>query len=370
MKRIASLIGVLTILALMATACAPAATEAPPPAAATEAPPPAAATEAPTAAPPAEEKPFKVGLLSPGPVNDQGWAQTAYDAFVRIEKELGAEMSYVELEENPAAFEKAFRDYASEGYTMVLGHGNQFTDAAKAVAPEFPDTWFFLSSSRFNGPAEGIPNLIGLNTDSAQAYFVLGVIAASMGNGGGIVGGVEIPPISETMTGFINGARYTKSDFPVVTTYLGNWTDVAAAKESALSMVSEGVDFLLPNANIAGNGVYQAIVEADVWGFGTYRPSRDADKFDQCPENCLANYVLDYGQGLVGLAKQIKEGTFAPTGNIEFGLQDSDVLYIVYNENAKQVVPEPVRELVSEAAQKIASGEINHLEGHPLTSNP
>src|SRR5450759_3541036 len=71
-------------------------------------------------------QPFKVGLLSPGPVHDQGWDQTAYDAFVRIQDELGAQMSYVELADDPAAFQKAFRDYASQGYNMVLGHGFQF----------------------------------------------------------------------------------------------------------------------------------------------------------------------------------------------------------------------------------------------------
>jgi len=350
MKRVLTFVVLLVIVSMLA-ACGGA----------------APATEEPA---PAAEKKIKVGLLSPGPVNDQGWAQTAYDAFVRIEKELGAEMSYVELEENPAAFEKAFRDFASAGYNMVLGHGNQFTDAAKAVAPEFPNTWFFISSSRFNGPAEGIPNLIGLNTDSAQAYYALGIIAAKMGKGGGVVGGVEIPPISETMTGFINGARSVNPDFPVATTYIGNWTDVAAAKESALGMVGEGVDFLLPNANIAGNGVYQAAVEADVWSFGTYRPTKDAANFDQCAQNCLANYVLDYGEGLVAIAAQIKDGSFAPKSNIEFGLKDSKVLYIVYNENAKTKVPDDVRKLVDEAAQKIASGEAKPLDGHPLTKNP
>ncbi|NMC80866.1 MAG: BMP family ABC transporter substrate-binding protein, partial [Chloroflexi bacterium] len=69
-------------------------------------------------APAAEQKPFKVGLLSPGPVNDQGWNQTAYDALKRMETELGAEISYVELADSPSDFEKAFRDYASQGYQM------------------------------------------------------------------------------------------------------------------------------------------------------------------------------------------------------------------------------------------------------------
>ena len=136
--------------------------------------------EQPAAAAPAAEsgKPFKMGLLVPGSANDQGWNQIAYDALLRIEKELGAEISYVELEQNPAAFEKAFRDYASQGYDMVLGHGFEFQDPALTVAKEYPDTYFFISSSRiFEG------NVIGLNTDSSQPFYLMGVMAAEMGQG-------------------------------------------------------------------------------------------------------------------------------------------------------------------------------------------
>jgi len=362
MKRPLIILTVFTILAIL-TACGgqPATqppAEQPTQPLAAEQPTQPMATEAPTQAP-AEEKPFKVGLLSPGPVNDQGWNQTAYDALLRMEKELGAEISYVELQESPSDFEKAFRDYASQGYQMVLGHGFQFQDSAITVAKDFPDTLFFISSSRYFDPNQ--PNVIGLNSDSSQAYYILGLISAKMGKGAGLVGGVEIPPISESFTGFTNGAHSVNPDFPVKITYLGNWTDVAAAKEAALSMVDEGADFLAPNANIAGNGVYQAIVEAKVWGFGTYISSEKANDFSMAPGRILANYVLDYGQGLVNVARMVRDGTFKATSNIEFGLKDKDVLYITYNDQAEQPVPEDVRKLADEAIQKIAAGEINTL---------
>lgn len=314
-----------------------------------------------TPTPAAEQKVFKVGLLSPGPVNDQGWNQIAYDALKRMESELGAQISYVELGESPADFEKAFRDYANQGYNMVLGHGFQFQDSAIAVAKDFPNTYFFISSSRYNGPKEGNPNVIGLNTDSSQPFYVLGVIAAKMGKGAGLVGGVEIPPISETFIGFTNGAKSVNPDFPVSTTYLGNWTDVAAAKEAALSMVNAGADFLAPNANIAGNGVYQAITEAKVWGFGTYIPSNQANNFDMAKGRIVANYVNDYGQGLVNIARKLSEGNWKPESNVEFGLKDSDVLYITFNAQAENPVPDDVKKLAEEVIQKISSGEINTL---------
>ncbi len=305
----------------------------------------------PTPAP--QEKPFKVGLLLPGSANDQGWNQIAYDAFKRIEKELGAEMSYVELEQSPASFEKAFRDFASQGYQMILGHGFEFQDPALAVAKDYPNTFFFISSSRiFAG------NVIGLNTDSSQPFYLMGVIAAKMGKGAGLVGGMEIPPISEAFTGFINGARSVDPNFPVSVTYIGNFTDAAAAKEAALSMIAQGADFVIPNADVAGLGVYQAVAETGphIATFGAF-----GDFTDKAPQNVVGNYIADYGQGIINMAKAIKEGTFKPTSNVEFGLKDKDVMWLTFNDKAARPVPEDVRKLVEEVTAKIAAGEINTL---------
>jgi simple sugar transport system substrate-binding protein len=312
---------------------------------------PAAPTPTPTPAP--QEKPFKVGLLLPGSANDQGWNQIAYDAFKRIEKELGAEMSYVELEQSPASFEKAFRDFASQGYQMILGHGFEFQDPALAVAKDYPNTFFFISSSRiFAG------NVIGLNTDSSQPFYLMGVIAAKMGKGAGLVGGMEIPPISEAFTGFINGAHSVDPNFPVSVTYIGNFTDAAAAKEAALSMIAQGADFIIPNADVAGLGVYQAVAESgpQIATFGVF-----GDFTDKAPQNVIGNYFANYGQGIFNIAKAIKEGTFKPTGNVEFGLKDKDVMWLTFNDKAARPVPEDVRKLVEEVTAKIAAGEIKTL---------
>lgn len=303
-----------------------------------------------------EEDAFRIGLLVSGPANDEGWNQQAYDALLQAEEELGAEISYVELEENPAAFERAFRDYASEGYDAILGHGFQFEDAALTVAEEFPDVWFFISSSEIS---EG--NVIGVDIDDSQPFYLLGVIAGNLGNGAGLVGGVEIPPISESFTGFINGARSVNPDFPVSVTYLGNWDDIAAAKEAALGQIAEGADFLAPNANIAGQGVYQAVQESDeeAWALGTF-----GNQTELAPDKIVANFVSDFGAGLVGVFQQVQEGTFEGGDNIVFGVEFPEVVHVTYNEDAELAVPDEVREQVDAAIEGMVAGEID--AGAPL----
>ncbi|MEO5324484.1 BMP family protein [Mesorhizobium sp. CC13] len=293
---------------------------------------------------------FKMGLLVPGSVAEEGWNRIAYDALKRVEKELGAEVSYVELHDNPTAFEGAFRNYASQGYDVVLGHGFQFQDAALNVAPEFPDTVFLISSSYIY---EG--NVIGLNTDSSEPFYLMGVIAAKTGKSAGLIGGMEIPPIKQSFEGFINGAKSVDPNFEVPQVYLNSFTDATAGKEAALSMIARGVGIVVPNANAAGLGVIQAARESGpkVRTFSVY-----SDYTEIAPQNILGTYLADYGQGIVRIVSEVKGGNFKPESNIVFGLKDPDVMKFSYNDGATDAVPADVRSYVDEIKTKIVAGEI------------
>lgn len=292
---------------------------------------------------------FRMGLLVPGSVAEEGWNKIAYDALKRVEKELGAKISYVELPDNPAAFEKAFRDYASHDYQVVLGHGFQFQDAALATAEDFPETVFLVSSSYVH---EG--NVIGLNTDASQPFYLMGVIAATMGKGAGLVGGMEIPPIAHGFDGFERGARSVNPDFPISKVFINSFTDASAAKEATVSMISQGADFVVPNANAAGLGVIQAAQES---GTRTGTFSVYSEYTEVAPRNILGTFLADYGQGIVRVVSSIKGGT-VPQGNVDFGLKDKDVIKFTFNDEAARSIPQDLRKRLEEVTAKIVAGQV------------
>lgn len=298
---------------------------------------------------PAHADQFKMGLLVPGSIGEEGWNRIAYDALRRVEKELGAKISYVELPENPAAFEKAFRDYSGQGYQVVLGHGFQFQDAALTAAADFPDTIFLISSSHIH---EG--NVIGLNTDASQPFYLMGVIAATLGKGAGLIGGMEIPPITQAFEGFANGAKSVNPSFPVSTVYLGSFTDASAAKEASFSVIAQGADFVIPNANSAGMGVIQAARES---GTQTGTFSVYSDYTHAAPKNVMGTFRADYGQGIVRIVSGIKSGN-VPQSNVDFGLKDKDVIKFTFNDEAARSIPDDLRKHLEEVAAKIMAGEI------------
>jgi simple sugar transport system substrate-binding protein len=292
---------------------------------------------------------LKMALLVPGSVSEEGWNRIGFDALKRVEKDLGASISYVELQQNPASFEKAFRDYAAQGYQVILGHGFEFQDSAIDVSYDYPDTVFLISSSDIH---EG--NVIGLNTDTSQAFYLMGVVAAKMGKRAGLVGGMEIPPIQQAFEGFVNGAKSVDPDFPVAQVYIGNFTDTTAAKESALSMISQGADFLIPNASGATVGGYQAVAESGP-GIGTF--SIFSDYSAVAPQNVLGMYVTDYAAGVAKVVRAIRDG-HTPESNVEFGLKDTDVMQFTFRDEVENPVPQEIRDEVAAITDQIAEGKI------------
>src|SRR5690606_1973187 len=93
----------------------------------------------------AAEASFRVALLCPGPISDDGWNASAYEGLKRIERELDASVRHVQVK-SPSEFEGAMRAFAAEGTDLVLAHGFEFTEAALRVGEEFPDCDFVITS--------------------------------------------------------------------------------------------------------------------------------------------------------------------------------------------------------------------------------
>ncbi len=307
---------------------------------------PADATNA-AAAGPSAAPAFKVALLSPGPVSDAGWNALAYEGLLAIRDQLGAEVSQIQTK-TPAEFEEGFRDFARRGYQLVFGHGFEFQDAAAAVAPDFPRTVFITTSGNTVRP-----NVAPLRFMLEEATYLEGVVAAGMSKTGkaGVIGGIEIPSVRSTIIAFEAGAKATRPDFRVVTSYVGNWEDVGAAKEAALALVQQGCDFLFHNADAAGLGVFQAAQAKHVYAFGSNKNQNDV-----APEVVIASAVTDIPRAFVAVAKEVKEGRFA--GRIKrMGMKDG-VVSLVINPALEGQIPQAVKAQIEQARQAIIAGTL------------
>jgi basic membrane protein A and related proteins len=324
-----------------------------------EAPPAAAPNAAGTAAP--VTGPMKVGLLVTGPVSDGGWNQIAYQGLQRIEKELGATTAYQQTEK-AEEFEEGFRGYARQDFNLVFGHGDEFSDAAARVAPEFPKTIFVTTGGRTI-----LPNAAPIRLAMEEATYLLGIIAARVSRTGkaGQIGGTELPPVKTAFAAFEAGARSVNPHFEVTTAYIGNWTNANAAKELALARIREGADILWPNADAAGLGVFQAVTENKAKGVFAFGANKNQN--DIAPDVILASAVLDVPEAFVQVAREVKEGKFRGEAH-HFGMKEG-VVSLAYNPRLEAKIPADARQQIARVQDAIKAGTLQVTEKRQA-SNP
>ena len=297
---------------------------------------------------------FRVALLTPGPISDAGWNAGAYEGLLRIHDSLGSEISQVETK-TPAEFEEAFRDYARRGYRLVFGHGFEFQDAAARVGAEYPGTIFITTSG-----STVRPNVSPMVFQLEEGTYLAGMLAGGITRSGkiGFVGGIKLPPVEGTYLGFAGGARALRRDVEVLQAYIGNFEDVASAKENALAQIHRGADVLIHNADAAAFGVFQAARESPgVLAIGSNRNQNAV-----APDVIVASATLDVPHALLVVARTVKERRFHP-GVMPLGIRDS-VVDFVLNERFAGRVSAALRARIAAARDSIVAGTLRvpHVE--------
>lgn len=295
---------------------------------------------------------FRVGLLTPGSVNDGGWNAIAFEGLQRIKAESGAEISHQETR-TPAEFEEGFRSYGAKKFDLVFGHGFEFQDAAKSVGALYPDTIFITTSG--NTVAANVSPMV---FELEQATYILGAVAARESKGGcaGLVGGIRLPSIESTFTAFRAGAHSVNPKFQVREVYTGNFDDAGAAKLATLSVINAGCDFVLHQTNDAGRGVFQACSERKIRCFGTNRNQNDL-----APDVIVASAVLDVPAAFAHMARTVREKRFVP--RVQYLGMNDGIVSIAWNEPLrKQLSPATVAE-AARIEQDIRSGRLKVPRG-------
>lgn len=312
-----------------------------------------AATSGMTAAP-GNHSLKKVGLLVTGPVSDGGWNEIAWKGCQLIHQKLGAEINN-QLVTRPEQFATSFRGYATDGYDLVFGHGAEFTDAAERVGPQFPNTRFVVTGGTGHGG-----NVSHIKMGMEEGTYLLGIIAGSMTRSGKVaqIGGTPLEPVKQAFAAFEKGVHAVNPHAVVTTAYIGNWNDANAGKEQALALIHAGADFLFPNADAAGNGVFQAVQEKKATGVLAF--GANSDQTALAPDVILANSVLDVPRAFLLVAESIHDGKFNGSPYV-FGMKDQ-VVSLVYNPALKSRIPAAVLVKVDAARAQILAGKLKLIQ--------
>lgn len=288
---------------------------------------------------------YKVALVLPGTINDEGWNATAFQGLELI-KQAGFETAYSENVKT-SDYEAVYRGYAGKGYDLIIGHGFEFLDPAKAVAADFPKTMFAVTSTI----EYEAPNVFAMDTNSSDAGFLAGVLAAKMTKTKvvAVPCGLEIPGIIRYATGFRQGVEYIDPEIKVLSSYTGSSSDTAQLKELTAAMVQQGADIIAPNADQAGIGAFEYVKEhKDLRIIGVY-----GDQKALAPDQTLTSAIIDLPGAIEQVAELGFEGWLEAKAYV-FGVKEGSVWLTDFSSD----VPQDVQDLLMDVIGKIKNGEI------------
>jgi len=215
----------------------------------------------------ATAKKTSVALVMPGVVTDQSWNQFAYEGLMAAKNECNLKVAYSEKVSQDEQVE-VFRQYALEGYDIIIGHGGEYAVSIKQVAGEFPKIEFGNS----NG-FEKAPNLSNYIVSFAHMGYISGCLAGMMTKTGKVaeISAMPLPIVKQGEEAFKRGVKDVNPNAEVTFVTTGSWEDVTKAREAALALIAAGNDVLTYHLDTAEVGVISACEDKGVYVIGTYR---------------------------------------------------------------------------------------------------
>lgn len=291
---------------------------------------------------------ISVALVMPGEINDLSWNQQMYSGAKALEDEgLISELSFTELVPEGDA-ERAIRGYAEDGIDLIVAHSFGYGETAKAVGADFPDVAFAWGGGI--GGQEG--NVADYAQPFHEAYYLLGILAGGASTTGvlGGAGGFDIPACHSLIEAFYLGAQEVNPDARGVTTYTGDWIDVAIGKEAASAAAADGADVFGACGEGPVLGQIELARENDLLATGYV-----GDMSELAPDNVMASMVWDTAALLRPMIDDINAGTFTPAKEYRVGVADAGLI-VEINDGLTDRISADAMELFDTRLQEIIDG--------------
>jgi basic membrane protein A len=256
---------------------------------------------------------IRIAVVMPSTITDLAWSQAIYDSLVRLQTEAGGEdvmeIAYTENMFNVTDAAAALRDYAAEGYDIVIAHGTQYGTSMFEIAPDFPETTFAWGTAVDVGTEQGLTNVFAYEARAEEGGYVNGVLAANLSQSGiiGVVGPVEAGDAKLYIDGFVAGAKAANPDAQVNVSYTGSFGDTALAAEAANTHIQAGADVLTGSAQQVVGAIGVAKEQGVPW-IGT-----QSDQSSLAPDTVISSQLYNWDGVMSDIIKKNQVGEYGGT---------------------------------------------------------
>ena len=297
----------------------------------------------------ASGKTYKVAMICDSSISDGGWGAACYNGMVDAAKNYGWQTAYTDSIDQ-SAYATAMISYCDLGYDMIFAPGNQYSDAVKQVAADYPNVHFAV----LNG-GEDLPtaNIVSILPDADQIGAIAGIIAGTMSQTSviGFIGGMELDTTKAKLSNFESAAKVINPNIKVVSAYAGSFNDTAKGMELASSMIDQNADVFFGDASAVDSGARQAIDKANNGTVTIIDIGQPSDLLGQNP--CVACSVITDNGGMLGLCmKAVEDGSFG--NQVVYGTLDNNCIYLGAFNNS--LIDSATQAKITDAVKQVQSG--------------
>lgn len=301
------------------------------------------------AGPAAETESYKVAFVYVGPVGDLGWSY-AHD---QGRQDLDAAFDWVEtaysenVPEGPDV-ERVIRNYAQDGYDMIIATSFGYMDPVIDVAEDHPDVLFEHCTGY-----KTAENVAIYDGRGYEGWYLAGITAGRMteSNVLGYVAPYPIPEVVRNLNAFLLGARSVNPDAELHMVWIMDWFNPPAEREAAQALLDTGADVIARESDSTEPD--KLAQESGVYAIGYNAISQDV-----APDAVLTAPIWDWGVYYRDTVEKAYNGEWeshAYWGHIADGVLDLAPF--------GDMVPQFVRDEVNAAREQIVSGELHPFSG-------
>ena len=290
---------------------------------------------------------LKVALIEPSLRNDLAFSQSMYAAATSLAGPLHYTLSVSDNLFNVSDAANAMRQYASEGYNLVIAHGSQYGGSVQQLDSQFPKTSFAWGTA---GVTYGLKNVFAYQASSQEGGYVEGYVAAQLSKSKvlGVIGPINVGDAHLYVVGFKAGALAADPKATVRVSFTGSFSDDTLMATAANSYVSEKAD-MLTGSSQSVVGAIGVAKSAKVGWFGT-----QWDQSSLAPTQVVASQVYVWTGILRQMITAIRGGVLGgATYTITLGNNGEKIAY-----NPSYPLPASIKAAGEHVAAEIINGTI------------
>ena len=242
-----------------------------------------------------------MALIAPSAHNDLAFTQSMYAPSSTLKAKYHFKLSVSENQFVVADAANIMRQYAAEGYNLIIAHGSQYGGTIQQLAPKYPKVSFAwgTASSTF-----GLPNVYAYQANSNEGGYVQGYMAALLSKTKvlGEIGPIAVGDAKLYVDGFKAGALAAFPKATVHVSYTGSFSDASLMSKQATKYLAAKADVLTGSSQSVVGAITVAKAKNVAW-FGTQWTQASL-----APKQVVSSQVYDWNGILNQIITGIKAG--------------------------------------------------------------